>query len=126
MTPRLVAMNDQSLLFNNLVLALRTRLATSGATPDPIVRLNLAVALMRLGNFADALTELSRVTLAPGPGVSSGTVHYLLGLCHEQLGRLSEAEKQWRLAAADPDALLTEDGPFVKEAAESKLAEMRK
>ena len=31
MAPRLVAMNDQSLLFNNLVLALRPRLAQSAA-----------------------------------------------------------------------------------------------
>ncbi len=124
MAPRLVAMNDQSLLFNNLVLALRPRLAQSpaAAMPDPVVRLNLAVALMRLGNWTDARNELSKVQLAAGPGVSNGTVQYLLGLCHEALGQMAEAEKAWHAAATDPESLLTDDGPLVKELAERKLA----
>jgi len=128
MAPRLVAMNDQSLLFNNLVLALRPRLAPSptGGAPDPVVRLNLAVALMRLGNWTDARTELSKVQLAAGPGVSNGTVQYLLGLCHEALGQMAEAEKAWRAAATDAESLLTDDGPSVKELAEWKLAGSRR
>jgi len=128
MTPRLVAMNDQSLLFNNLVLTLRPRLVPSptGAAPDPVVRLNLAVALMRLGNWTDARTELSKIQLAAGPGVANGTVQYLLGLCHETLGQMAEAEKAWRAAATDAESLLTEDGPSIKELAERKLAASRR
>jgi membrane-associated protease RseP (regulator of RpoE activity) len=124
MAPRLVAMNDQSLLFNNLVLALRPRIAqaAAAAAPDAVVRLNLAVALMRLGNWTDARNELSKVQLAAGPGVSNGTVQYLLGLCHEALGQMAEAEKAWHAAATDPESLLTDDGPLVKELAERKLA----
>jgi tetratricopeptide (TPR) repeat protein len=127
MTPRLVAMNDQSLLFNNLVIVLRARLAQSpGGASDPVVRLNLAVALMRLGNFETARTELSKVQLTAGPGVSNGTVQYLLGLCYEALGQTAEAQQAWRAASTDADSLLTEDGPFVKELAEAKLAGTRK
>jgi hypothetical protein len=128
LAPRLVAMNDQSLLFNNLVLSLRARLApsASGAAADPVVRLNLAVALMRLGNWAGARAELSKVQLAAGPGVSNGTVQYLLGLCHEALGQVADAEKAWRAAATDTQSLLTEDGPAIKELAERKLAGGRK
>jgi hypothetical protein len=128
MAPRLVAMNDQSLLFNNLALTLRARLApaASGQAADPVVRLNLAVALMRLGNWAGAQTELSKIQLAAGPGVSNGTVQYLRGLCHEALGQASEAEAAWRAAATDVDSLLTEDGPAVKELAERKLAGARR
>jgi tetratricopeptide (TPR) repeat protein len=127
MAPRLIAMNDQSLLFNNLVLTLRPRLALSaGTTPDPIVRLNLAVALMRLGNWTEARTELAKIQLAAGPGVSNGTVQYLLGLCHEALGQVADAEKAWRAAATDSESQLTEDGPAVKELAERKLAGARK
>jgi tetratricopeptide (TPR) repeat protein len=128
MTPRLVAMNDQSLLFNNLVIVLRTRLAQSaaGGAADPVVRLNLAVALMRLGNYQGARTELSKIQLAAGPGVSNGTVQYLLGLCYEALGQVAEAEQAWRAAATDADSLLTEDGPFVRELAEARLAGTRK
>jgi tetratricopeptide (TPR) repeat protein len=127
MAPRLVAMNDQSLLFNNLVLALRPRLAPAvNTTPDPVIRLNLAVALMRLGNWTEARAELAKVQIPAGPGVSNGTVQYLLGLCHEALGQTAEAEKAWRAAATDAESLLTEDGPAVKELAERKLAGARK
>jgi tetratricopeptide (TPR) repeat protein len=127
MAPRLVAMNDQSLLFNNMVIVLRSRLAQSpGGAPDPVVRLNLAVSLMRLGSFEVARTELAKVQLTAGPGVSNGTVQYLLGLCYEALGRTAEAQQAWRAASTDPDSLLTEDGPFVKELAEAKLAGVRR
>ena len=58
--------------------------------------------------------------------MSNGTVQYLLGLCHEALGQVAEAEKAWRAAASDAESLLTEDGPLVKELAEAKLAGIRK
>jgi Flp pilus assembly protein TadD len=121
-------MNDQSVLFNDLTLSLRARVAAtpSGATADPVLRLNLAVALMRLGNWTAASAELSRVQLPPGPGVSNGTVQYLRGLCYEALGQSPDAERAWRAAAGDPESLLTEDGPHVKELAERKLAAGRK
>ena len=127
LVPRVVAMSDQSWLFNNLVLALRARLVPSadGSGDDPAIRLNLAVALMRVGNWSDALAELGRVRLPAGPGVSNGTVQYLLGLCHEALGQPADAEKSWRAATADAESLLTEDGPFVKELAERKLGGRR-
>lgn len=125
MAPRLVAMNDQSLLFNNLMLSLRPRLAQADAQPDPIVRLNLAVALMRLGDWTDARGELSKVQLAAGPGVSNGTVQYLLGLCHEALGQMTEAQAAWHAASTDAESQLTEDGPLVKELALRKLGGRR-
>jgi hypothetical protein len=126
MAPRLVAMNDQSLLFNNLVLALRPQLAAQpDGQPDPIVRLNLAVALMRLGAWSEARGELAKVQLAAGPGVSNGTVQYLLGLCHEALGQMTEAQVAWHAASTDAESSLTEDGPLVKELALRKLAGRR-
>jgi membrane-associated protease RseP (regulator of RpoE activity) len=127
MAPRLVAMNDQSVLFNHLVLSLRSRLAaqSGGGVADSIMRLNLAVGLMRLGNWPGALAELSKVQLPAGPGVSTGTVQYLLGLSYEALGQAAEAERAFR-AAADTASLLTEDGPAVKELAERKLARGRR
>jgi hypothetical protein len=124
LAPRLVAMNDQSLAFNALALSLRAQLAPGGGdlAAEPVTRLNLAVALMRLGNWTAARAELEKVHLTAGPGVSNGTVQYLLGLCHEALGQAAEAERAWRAAATDADALLTEEGPSIKELAERKLA----
>jgi hypothetical protein len=126
MAPRLVAMNDQSLLFNGLVLALRARAASSPGGGEPVARLNLAVSLMRLGNWAAARAELAKVDLPGGPGVSNGTVQYLLGLCHEALGQTDDAAKAWRAAATDGESLLTEDGPSVKEMAERKLSGVKR
>lgn len=125
MAPRLLAMSDETWTFNSLVLGLRNRLMSGGQADDAVVRLHLAVSLMRVGNWADARAELSRVQLPPGPGVSDGTVKYLAGLCHEAMGQPAEAEQAWRAAAADADSLLTEDGPAIKELAERKLAGLK-
>lgn len=122
MAPRLLAMSDQTWMFNSLVLSLRSRLVGAGGQADDVIRLNLAVALMRVGNWADARAELGRVTLPPGPGVSNGTVQYLLGLCHEALGQPADADRAWRAAATDAESLLTEDGPAIKDLAERKLS----
>ena len=90
-----------------------------------MLRLNLAVALARVENWGAARLELQRVKLPDGPGVSSGTVQYLLGLASDRMGNRAEAETAWRAAAAST-ALLTEDGPSIKELAEARLAELQR
>ena len=87
---------------------------------DSVMRLNLAVALARVGSWADARLELQRVKLNDGPGVAAGTVQYLLGLAAERMGNLAEAEAAWKTAAATT-ALETEDGLPVKDLAEARL-----
>jgi hypothetical protein len=126
MTPRLIGMNDQSLMVNRILVDLRSRLLT-GADPalESVIRLNLAVALARVGAWSEARQELQRVKLAEGPGVSTGTVQYLLGITADRMGDRAEAESAWRAAAAT-SALLTEDGPTVKELAEQRLAGMKR
>jgi hypothetical protein len=122
--PQLVAMVDETLLFNKLLLDFRSRLLTpSNPLEESVARLNLSVVLMRVGSWSDARTELGRVRLPDGPGVSNGTVQYLLGVCQEALGQPVEAETAWRVAAAAKDALLTSEGPAIKELAEKKLAD---
>jgi len=126
MAPRLIGMSDQTLLVNRILLDLRARLLSPGDPfEDSVIRLNLAAALARVGNWSDARQELQRVKLPDGPGVANGTVQYLLGLCADKLGNRSEAETSWRAAAAT-ESLLTEDGPSVKERAEAKLAELQR
>ncbi len=124
-TPRVVPMTDQSVLFNKLLLDYRARLA---AQLDPleqsVVHLNSAMALIALSNWSEAKRELDQVKLPPGPGVSAATVQYLLGLCAEGLGQITQAENLWRSVVATPDALLTEEGPELKELAERKLAQI--
>ena len=126
MTPRLIGLNDQSLMVNKILVDLRNRLQ-SQADPvtDSVIRLNLAVALARVGNWSEARLELQRVKLNDGPGVSAGTVQYLLGLAAERMGNLAEAEAAWRAAAATT-ALETEDGLPVKDLAEARLQGMQR
>jgi hypothetical protein len=126
MTPRLIGLNDQTLFVNRILVDLRARLLSQGdPLEDSVMRLNVAAALARVENWSEARLELQRVKLPDGPGVSSGTVQYLLGLCADRLGNRAEAEAAWKIAAQS-EGLLTEDGPSVKELAEAKLAELQR
>lgn len=124
LTPRLIGVSDQSVLANRALVDLRARLA---AVSDPfetsVIRLNMAVALARLGECLAARDELKQVQLPDRPGVGPGTVHYLLGLCAEELGNRAEAEAAFKAAAAT-ESLLTEDGPAVKDLAQVRLAQL--
>ena len=119
-TPRLISAADQTLLFNPLSVAFRSRLATASAAEQPFARLNLGVALMRLGDFAGAQEQFEAVKLAPGRGISQGTQQYLLGLALEGLGDTPGAQRAWQ-AAAGSEAWLTDGGPPIKPLAERKL-----
>lgn len=124
LTPRLIGMSDQSILANRVLVDLRARFATA---TDPfqqaVIRLNMAVALTRLGECATARDELKQVQLPDRPGVGNGTVQYLLGVCAEELGNRAEAEAAFKAAAAT-ESLLTEDGPSVRELAQARLAQL--
>jgi hypothetical protein len=124
-SPRLISVADQGLLFNLTSLALRSRLATAEVNDQPIVRLNLAVALMRLGDLAGAREQLEAVQLPAGPGISLGTQQYLLGLVHEAGGDAAAAQQSFQAAAAS-GGLLTEDGPTITLLAERKLSGTRR
>jgi len=125
--PRLSSMADETLLFNTLILSLRSRLVGArDPMEESVTRLNLAAALIRAGDWAGASAELDRVKLPDGAGVSNGTVQYLLGLCDEAMGQASDAERHFRAASTAQEALLTEDGPAIKELAERKLADLKR
>lgn len=122
--PRLLGVSDQTLLVNRTLVTLRARLAEAKDPAEQAsIRLNLAAALTRLESWSDARNELQQVTLTDGPGVGTGTVQYLLGLCAARLGNRADAETALKAAAASNN-LLTEDGPPVKELAEARLAEL--
>jgi tetratricopeptide (TPR) repeat protein len=121
LVPRALAMSDQTTRFNPILLHLRRLLASQPANDEQVLRLNIGIALMRLGNWQDARAELERVKLPSGGGVSDGTVQYLLGLCYEATGLFADAEKAWTTAKGS-DAMLTGDGPPVKDLAAVKLA----
>jgi hypothetical protein len=118
-------MTDETLIFNKLLVDFRRQLASApGPLDQSVARLNLAVSLMRVGSWNEARAELEAVDLPDGGGVSAGTVQYLSGLCREALGQLAEAERAWRAAAASKDAMLTADGPLIRDLAEQKLADL--
>ena len=123
--PRLVGLSENGLLANRILLDLRPRLA---AATDPyqqsVIRLNMAVAMARVGDWTGALEELQRVKLPEQTGVGNGTVQFLLGLAAENLGDRAAAEAAFKAAAAS-SSQLTETGPPVKELAEAKLAGMQ-
>jgi hypothetical protein len=116
MTPRLISMYEPALLANRILLDLRGQLAAavSDLVLQSAIRLNLAVALARSGDWNSARDELQRVRLPAGSGVSDGTVQYLLGLAADQLGNRADAEAALKKAIAE-GGLVTEDGPAVRD-----------
>lgn len=125
-TPRVISLSEQGVMANRVLLDLRARLAeTTDPFEQSVIRLNTAVALARLGEWAAAREELHRVKLTDQTGVGEGTVQYLLGLAAENLGKQAEAEAAFKAAAASGN-LMTEDGPAVKELAEARLAGLLK
>ena len=104
-SPRLISAADQGLLFNPIALALRSRLAGAAAKDQPFLRLNLAVALMRLGDYAGAREQLDAVQLPAGQGISLGTTQVLAWPGVQRGGRrgvgpalVSVGGGEWRVA----------------------------
>jgi hypothetical protein len=123
--PALVTTGDRSLPANVTVAVLK---ALSATTTDPalqpIVRLNLAAALIRSGDGREAQALLKEVSLPAGPGVSSGTVEYLLGEAALAQGDQAGARRHWE-AATKAEGRLTTDGPSVKALATRALARLK-
>jgi hypothetical protein len=124
-TPRVISQFDPAVLGNRVLADLRARLAAARAPDEQsVLRLNLAVALARAGRWTEMQQELKQVQLPDGPGVGDGTVQYLTGVAALNLGDRASAEAAFKRAQASP-GLLTENGPSVKEAAETMLAELQ-
>jgi hypothetical protein len=119
--PRLVTLAADSGLANISLLDLRTRLSEATGLEATAIRLNIAGALMRVGQHAAALEELQAIKLPDGAGFSNASVQYLIGLCHDALGRAAEARQAWDAAARAPRAILSEDGPLVSDLAARRL-----
>jgi tetratricopeptide (TPR) repeat protein len=119
---RVISFDDHALPFNKLAVDFGLQSATATEVGEKAAaRLNLAVALMRLGDMEAAARELTNVSLPSGSGVSQGTVEYLLGVCYEALGRRAESEQAWKRASTHAGSELTEDGPTIKELLDRKL-----
>jgi Tfp pilus assembly protein PilF len=117
--------------FNILITELNARLArqqlrggAASADEQPLtegIRLNLAAALMAVGDYSAAQQTLAQVRLESRHGISKGTVDYLKAICHRQLGQLAEARALFEAASQEQDALLTEHGPAVSDLAREEL-----
>ena len=112
--PVLQTGSDRFLPANAVVAVLRSRLA---ASTDPaeqaVLRLNLAAALLQAGAPADARTLLEQVNLPAGPGVSKGTVQYLIGEAALALGDKAAAAQAFE-SARQAGGRLADDGPAVE------------
>ena len=132
-TPRIVSLEDRSLLSNALTIGYRY-LAVSAVEPiDQIaIRLNLAALLMRLRNHAEAEEELKRVAgrlkEVTGKQVDSamsevidGTIQYLLAVCYEERRDYPGARALWQNLLNANGNLLTDNGEPLKDLATQRL-----
>jgi hypothetical protein len=123
--PTLMTTGDRSLPANVTVAVLKALAATTtDPALQPIVRLNLAAALLRSGDGREAQALLKEVSLPSGPGVSAGTVQYLLGEAALAQGDQAGARQYWE-AATKAEGRLTSDGPSVKALATRALARLK-
>ena len=124
-TPDVVPLVDASRLSNLLLPDMEDAVAVSAtALGESAARLNLAVTHIRLQNWDRALSELNRVVLPDGPGVSAGTVSYLTALCLLEISQLSAAEAALRRAVASEESVLFVGGPRVSPLAQQRLREL--
>lgn len=124
--PGTIPMRDRTLLYNKVLLEIQdaVRIAKTPVAQGA-ARLNLAIVHMRLQNWDDARLEFEQIKLPDGPGVSAGTVAYLLGLTYEALGRTADAETAFTRAAAAQESTLSDEGPLVRSLAQQKLKPTR-
>jgi tetratricopeptide (TPR) repeat protein len=126
LAPDTLPMRDPLLIYNRLLIDLQEAARTAKAPVDEAsARLNLGIVHMRLGNWDEAIRELMQVKLQDGPGVSAGTVNYLLGVSYEAAGRMTDAQGAFTKAAASEQARLREDGPLVAPLAQQRLRTLR-
>ncbi len=119
---RLVSIDDRTLPFNKLLINWRTRMgAPVGAVEEAALCLNVAVALLRVGDLAAARDELARIRLEDGAGIAGGTVRYLQAVVLDSLGDRAEAERLYRGLVNEQTALVSDVGPTVGEAASRRL-----
>jgi len=79
---------------------------------------------LRAGDSAEALALLKDTTLPAGPGVSAGTVLYLLGEAALAQGDQASARQAWE-SASQAEGRLIDDGPSVKALAARALARLK-
>lgn len=119
---RLVSVVDQTLPFNALAASWRGQSQNRSAGKDEVMlRLNLSVALLRIGDFAAARAELEGLQLPQAPGISAATVQYLLGLAYEGLGDLGRAREAWTRASTATGGWVSDQGGDAAELARRKL-----
>jgi hypothetical protein len=121
MVPETLPLQDQGLLYNRALITMQDMPKTGTAMEQSALHVNLAIVMMRLGNWEDALVELAAAKLPDGAGVSAGTVAYLTGRCEEALGHAANATAAYTKAAASPKARLSSEGPLVAPLALQKL-----
>jgi hypothetical protein len=121
MVPETLPLQDPGLLYNRALITLQDLPKTGTPIEQATLHVNLAIVMMRLGNWEDALSELSAAQLPDGPGVSAGTVAYLTGRCEVELGHAANANAAFTKAAALPKARLSSEGPLIAPLALQKL-----
>jgi hypothetical protein len=121
----LLAGTDRFMPSNAIVAVLRSRLAGATEPEDQaVVQLNLGAALLRAGDVQGARAALEKASLPAGPGVSKGTVEYLLAEAAEEAGDRGAAALAYQ-AAAQAEGRLSADGPLVKSLATRALERLK-
>lgn len=86
-TPVVMRQNLSSLSYNSAYLYFLSKIQFSGTDVQKAgAQLNLAMCNLRFRRFEQAFDTLSMIQLPDRPGISTGTVLYLKGICYKEIG----------------------------------------
>jgi hypothetical protein len=131
--PHLLDPRDETVLANALAVTLTARAPVPMPAIDAAaIRMNLAVAWMRLENWGAAIRELEAVEpLTRDTSLAAGTkeaiaanAQYLIGLCATKSGDVARAQQAFTSAGQSSSVLLTDSAEPLKELAAKRLAEL--
>lgn len=84
--PIVMRQNLNSISYNAAYLYYRSRAAFARSQVEKAsAQLNLAMCLLRFRDVERAFDTLTLVTLPDTPGIGAGTVHYLRGVCYQEI-----------------------------------------
>ncbi len=113
-TPVLLPISSDRFLYNRMLESLSSRLNTadSGGNQAAVIRLNIAICLLRFGQPERAAGFLEAATTTRPAGISQGTISYYQARCAADIGRVDRAERLYAEVINHPESTLVDhEGP---------------
>ena len=126
--PVVMRQNLSSLSYNAAYLYFGSRAAFARtAVEKASAQLNLAMCMLRFRDVERAFDTLTLIQLPDEPGIGAGTVHYLRGVCYQEIESWMNLQTLFRNYTNSPDAtVINSRGMRVKDLIDFTFEYLRK